>query len=1105
MLKKSIKLIFAALVACLFLPISLHSQSIAVPLFKRDKIQESRINGLRSKNPMAVVEYNQEMYQQLKSSEYKALTLSFPTTEESITLNLEKSEIFADGFFVNTEKEKWVQYNRGLYYHGTIEGQPNSVVAITLFDDEVAGVINTDHGSKYVIGKSSSLRSKSFLVFDANKTEGPAINCLAEELPTYSKESQLVNVKKLENRVVGGCVNIYFELGNSVYSNKGGTTGAVNYITGVFNVVAELYRRDGINVKISQVQVWTTTEPYSASASTALTDFGRAKQNNFNGNLAQLVRLKTSGGMSGIAWVNVLCSSYGASQSSGPYSYAEVSATYNSSISTPTYSWTTEVITHELGHNLGSPHTQSCSWTGGAIDGCASPEGSCSAGPMPTNGGTIMSYCHLTSIGINYANGFGPQPKALITNRVNAGSCAVACTATTCTAPSGLTTTNLSNTSATLSWAAASGAVSYDVQYKTTSSSTWLNLATATTATSVNITGLLAGTAYQWQVRTNCSSSTTAFTQGSFTTTTVSTACTSAPTGLAASAITSSSVSLSWAAVTGAVNYTVQYKTTAASTWNTLANTANTSVSLTGLAASTAYSWQVRANCSTSNTAYTGSTFNTIAASVCAAPSNLASSNIASTTVTISWTAVSGAFNYTIEVKTASASSWISLGTTTATIVNISGLTAGTIYDWRIKTNCSTGSSSYTQSQFTTTGGTTCNAPSSVTVSAIAATSATVSWPAVSGAVNYTVELKTAASSTWTTVSTTATTSANLTGLLATTNYNVRVKTNCSTIASGYTQNSFTTLSSAPLTCNAPASLTTTNLSSVGATVSWAAVSGGLNYSLEYKTNSATTWIVAAASLTATSFNLAGLASNTLYNWRVKTNCSSTTSTYTSSQFTTSAPANNTCPGTSDQTANESLATAATVSMNTTILGKISPAGDNDYYRFVVTSTGSLNVLLSGLVADFDMRVYNANGSSLKLSQNAGLANESADLTLAAGTYYVRIYGWNGSNSATSCYNLKITPGTATIYSEAGISFPGDFDTKVYPNPVRSWLNFEITGMSGTAKTSILDLQGRIHSTAITKQASNRMNVSTLESGFYFLRVEDEDKRSKVIKFLKTE
>lgn len=1105
MLTKSINLFFTLLFAYTVSLPSIQSQSVAVTLFKRDKVQESKINGLRSKQPMAVLEYNQEMYKQIKSSDSKTLTLSFPTPDESITLNLEKSQIFAEGFYVNTEKEKSINYKPGLYYHGRIEGQPNSIVAISLFDDEVAGVINTNTGSKFVIGKSSSLRSKSFLVFDANKAAGPEINCLAEELPTYSKESQLVNVKKLESRVVGGCVNIYFELGNSVYANKGGTQGATDYITGIFNVVAELYRRDGINVRISQIQVWTTLEPYSASASTALTDFGRAKQNNINGNLAQLVRLKTSGGWSGIAWVNVLCASYGATQASGPYSYAEISSSYNSSVSTPTYSWSTEVITHELGHNLGSPHTHSCSWTGGAIDGCATPEGTCATGPTPSNGGTIMSYCHLTSIGINYANGFGPQPKALITNRVNASTCAVACNGSTCAAPSGLSTTNVTTTSATLSWAGASGAVSYDVQYKTSASVTWINLVSATVSTSANLTGLTAGTSYQWQVKTNCASSTTAFTQASFTTSTASVACASAPTGLSTTAITATTATVSWAAVSGAVDYTVQYKTTAATTWNTLANTSNTSIALTGLVASTAYSWQVRANCVSTNTAYTGSSFNTTAASVCAAPSNLGSSNVGTTTATISWSAVSGAFNYTMEIKATSSATWISLGTTTATIVNISGLTAATTYDWRIKTNCSTGSSGYSQSQFTTSGGVTCNAPTSITASSIAITTATVSWPAVSGAVNYTIELKTTAATTWSVVSTTTATSVNLSGLIAATTYNVRVKTNCSTVASGYTQNSFTTLSSAPVTCNAPASLSSSNLTTSGATVSWGAVSGGLNYTLEYKANSSATWLVAASSLATTSFNLTGLSATTLYDWRVRTNCSSSTSTYTTAQFTTTTPSSNTCPGTSDLTANETLATAATIALNTNILGKISPAGDNDYYRFVVNGAGSLTITLTGLVADFDMRVYNASGSTLALSQNAGTASESASLSLAAGTYYVRIYGWNGSNSATSCYNLKITPGTATIYSEAGIFYAGEFDTKIYPNPVRTWLNYEINGMSGSAQTAILDLQGRVHSTAVTKHAANRMNVSNLESGFYMLRVEDEDKRVKVVKFLKTE
>ena len=204
-------------------------------------------------------------------------------------------------------------------------------------------------------------------------------------------------------------------------------------------------------------------EPYAADASTALTQFGQAKALNFNGTLAQLVRLKTGGSMSGIAWVNVLCYPIVSSSGAGPYSYAEVLPTYNS---LPTFSWTA-VITHELGHNLGSPHTYSCSWSGGPIDNCYTQEGSCSPGPTPTNGGTIMSYCHLTSIGINFNNGFGPQPKALILSKISNATCVVARSmGSTCNAPVSLAATNVTTIGATLSWATVSGAVSYTVNYK---------------------------------------------------------------------------------------------------------------------------------------------------------------------------------------------------------------------------------------------------------------------------------------------------------------------------------------------------------------------------------------------------------------------------------------------------------------------------------------------------------------------------------------------------------------------------------------------------------------------------------------------------------------
>jgi hypothetical protein len=79
----------------------------------------------------------------------------------------------------------------------------------------------------------------------------------------------------------------------------------------------------------------------------------------------------------------------------------------------------------------------------------------------------------------------------------------------TCPVPSGLAASNITATGATLSWAAVGGATSYDLRYKPTAASSWTTV--NTTATSTVIGGLSAGTAYEAQVRTNCTGTSSAF------------------------------------------------------------------------------------------------------------------------------------------------------------------------------------------------------------------------------------------------------------------------------------------------------------------------------------------------------------------------------------------------------------------------------------------------------------------------------------------------------------------------------------------------------------------------------------------------------------------
>jgi len=86
----------------------------------------------------------------------------------------------------------------------------------------------------------------------------------------------------------------------------------------------------------------------------------------------------------------------------------------------------------------------------------------------------------------------------------------------------------------------------------------------------------------------------------------------------------------------------------------------------------------------------------------CSAPSNLGSSNIGTTTADVSWTAASNATNYTVEWRVSGASTWNS-ATTSNTNYSLSSLTAATLYEWRITSNCNGGSTSASATQTFTT------------------------------------------------------------------------------------------------------------------------------------------------------------------------------------------------------------------------------------------------------------------------------------------------------------------------------------------------------------------------------------------------------------------
>jgi hypothetical protein len=462
----------------------------------------------------------------------------------------------------------------------------------------------------------------------------------------------------------------------------------------------------------------------------------------------------------------------------------------------------------------------------------------------------------------------------------------------------------------------------------------------------------------------------------------------------------------------------------------------------------------------------------------CGTVTGLASSAITTTTATVSWTALSGANNYDVDYKLASSGTWINAAAATTSIsVNLSGLTAGSLYDWRVKPNCTAPAGSYSQAQFTTNAAPTCGTVTGLASSAVTTTTATVSWSALSGANNYDVDYKLASSGTWINAMTaTALLSVNLSGLTAGSLYDWRVRANCTGATGAYAQAQFTT-SAAPA-CGTVTGLTSSAITTSTATISWSALSGANNYDVDYKLASSGTWINAVTTTTSLSLNLTGLIASSLYDWRVRANCTDATGAYAQAQFTTSTPV---CPGPYDISTNGTRSGAALVPLNTDIKGTISPVNDIDHYRFNITTGGTIVLTLQTLPANYNLDLLNASGTRIGRSSKNGTNNETINATVAAGDYYAKVYPNGSANNATLCYTLKIASGTATR------------SMSLYPNPASQLLNIFLVSTGMEKIIEVFDLNGKLMMTEKVTQNNAELDISALPGGLYLIKVTAKD------------
>ncbi|MBI1767137.1 MAG: hypothetical protein HYR67_02040 [Bacteroidetes bacterium] len=543
-------------------------------------------------------------------------------------------------------------------------------------------------------------------------------------------------------------------------------------------------------------------------------------------------------------------------------------------------------------------------------------------------------------------------------------------------APVVASATSMTTSSFTANWLAGNYANGYQLDVSLSSSfSSFVNGYNGLmigNSTSATVTGLTPNTTYYYRVRSTNASGVS----GNSNSTSVVTIPV-APTATAPTGVSQSSFIANWSS--GSVQYQLDVSTASdfssmVSGYNSLLLSNVTSYAVTGLSTGTTYYYRVRAV----NASGASSSSNTISVlTFPAAPSVSAAGSITSSSFAAQWGAVPTATGYYLDVATDAGftsilSGYNNLSVGSVTSQTVSGLTAGTIYYYRVRAFNGSGTSANSSngSALTLPGAPTANNGTSITGSGFSA-----NWVTVQSATSYRLDvaLDNAFASFvagYNNLGLGNVTSYSVTGLSTGITHYYRVR---AVNASGSSSNS-NTISVLTLPA-APAVSTASSITVNSFVAQWGAVPTATSYNLDVAIDAGFTAILSGYNNlsvgNATSQTVSGLTAGTIYYYRVRSVNSSGTSASSSNGSALTLPgapvANSaTSITTNSFSANWTAAQSATeyhidVATDNTFSSILT--GFNDYV--VSTNSATISGLVQSSVYYYRVRAKNASGYSI--------------------------------------------------------------------------------------------------------------------------------------------
>ena len=450
--------------------------------------------------------------------------------------------------------------------------------------------------------------------------------------------------------------------------------------------------------------------------------------------------------------------------------------------------------------------------------------------------------------------------------------------------------------------------------------------------------------------------------------------------------ITPTTAQFDWTSAGAGLTYDWRYRVQGATSW-TNAGTGTSAVTrvFTGLASNTTYEFQGKVRCGAGLSGLYGSTVTfTTAMQPCSTPTGLAYSALTSSSVTLSWTAMSAPVtSYVLRYRIVGSGIWMNAGVATSS-KTISGLTPSSNYEAQIASYCSaSGTLTAYSTSLTFTTSTGCPVTTNLAYSNATSNSVQLNWDAMGSPVtSYVLSYRIVGSGTWLNAGV-STNTKTLYGLTSGANYEAIVKSYCAasgTLTAASNTVTFTTSASCPLTNNITANgVTTTQASLIWADVSSA--TSGNKYVLRYRVNPSGSWINAGCPTYLKT--IYGLSANTSYDVQVQTVCAGGALSAFTDTYTFATPSSK--PEDVIETTLESATTFAVYP---------NPTSDVINIDFYATDNQSTMV-----------KVYDLTGRLMKqVSRQSTKGNNSIDVNLgefANGVYTIQVYENNSLTHTT--------------------------------------------------------------------------------------------------------